>query len=428
MDTPSYAVSELLLLVRRALDVCFPDEVWVEGELSGIRRNTRNGHVYFSLIEPGADGQPPTASLDVVLFQGARREVNRVLNEAGGAIRMDDGVRVRIGGRIELYGRTGRVQLRMRTIDPTFTLAQLTLARDDVIRRLRAEGLVGRNAAVPLHPLPLRLGVVTSLNSAAHADLLHELQASGLAWHLVQCDAAVQGVGAERALVDALHAVVATGVHAVAMVRGGGARTDLAAFDAEVLARAIAACPVPVFTGIGHEIDRCVADEVAALAAKTPTACAAALVAHARAGLDELDRRWGSASRGAHRVALVAEHRVHATQVAVAHRAERRLGREHERLASAGDRLALLSRHALRAAELGIDARAQRTAAHDPVRTLARGWSVTRTADGRVLRQRGDAAVGDTIVTQLATGVLTSTVTATHPPPTPSDPRTVDHG
>lgn len=437
----SYPVRELLTLVRRAVEVCFPEDVWVEGEISGIRR-TRTGHVYFQLVEPVTTaGATPTAALDVVLFDDARREVNARLDAAGGAIRMVDGVRIRIGGRLEVYSRNGHVQLKMRDIDPAFTLAQLTLARDEVVRRLADAGLLDRNATLPVPPMPLRLGLVTSLGSAAHADLLHELEGSGLAWRVVQCDASVQGAGAEQALVRALRRVVRAGAEVVAVVRGGGARTDLAAFDSEVLARAIATCPVPVFTGIGHEIDRSVADEVAAVACKTPTACAAELVARARVGITAMEECWDEVRRKARDACQEASQRLDANAHLTARRTIHHVTRAEERLHTRTDSARRVTDRALRGAARGLDERTaalgrgapdalrraeheltthtHRVDGHDPARVLARGWSLTRTTDGRVVRRTTDVAPDEVLHTTVADGELTSTLLAATPTPPP---------
>src|SRR5690606_17793690 len=128
--------------------------------------------------------------------------------------------------------------------------------------------------------LPTRLGLVTSGGSAAQADFLHELGRQGdrpVSWQVTAMLSRVQGPGADREMAAALRALERHGVDLIALVRGGGARTDLFAFDSELLARAIATASVPVVTGVGHEIDTSVADRVAARAYKTPTACAAAL-------------------------------------------------------------------------------------------------------------------------------------------------------
>src|SRR5690606_30731872 len=137
------------------------------------------------------------------------------------------------------------------------------VARAELLARLRAEGLLDRQAALALPPVPLRVGLVTSRGSAAEADFLDELARSGFAFHVIAVDVRVQGTGAPRAIARGIASAAARACDVLAVVRGGGARTDLAAFDQEVVARTIAACPTPVLTGVGHEIDRSVADEVA---------------------------------------------------------------------------------------------------------------------------------------------------------------------
>ncbi len=125
---------------------------------------------------------------------------------------------------------------------------------------------------------PMRLGLVTSIGSAAWHDFCNELERSGFGFDVSAIDARVQGDEAEEMVAAAIRSLGRRGVDLIVVIRGGGSRNDLAAFDAEGIARAIATSPIPVFTGIGHEIDRSVADEVAGRAWKTPTACAGAIV------------------------------------------------------------------------------------------------------------------------------------------------------
>ncbi|MEZ5260367.1 MAG: exodeoxyribonuclease VII large subunit [Acidimicrobiales bacterium] len=130
--------------------------------------------------------------------------------------------------------------------------------------------------------------------SAAEQDVLHELQRSGFGFEVRTFHAQVQGNQAPETVVRALRAAERHRCDVVALVRGGGARTDLAAFDAELIARTVAELGVPVWTGIGHEVDRSVVDEVAHQAFKTPTACATALVERVAAFLDDVERRWAT--------------------------------------------------------------------------------------------------------------------------------------
>ena len=405
-DDPTLRVGELVASVQLALDVCFPDEVWVRGEISSLRR-ARSGHVYFQLIEPGPPGAPPLARVAVTLFASDKVAVNATLRRVRG-VRMTDGVEIRIRGRLGVYGPQGQLQLRMSAIDPDYTLGRLASDRERILLALRADGLLERNAAVALPPRPRRVGLVTSAGSAAEADFLHELEASGLAFDVVLVDSPVQGHDADRMLAASLVLAVELGVDVVALVRGGGARTDLAAFDSEHLARAIATLARPVLTGIGHEIDTSVADVVAHEACKTPTACAARLVARAGGFHADVERLWHTISqRAAVSLDHAAEHlarsetsatRLATTAVVIAER----------RLDDARGRLVRVVPRTVDPARLRLESLDSRVAALDPARALARGWSITRTASGELVRDPTQVRPGDPLRTTLAGGVLAS--------------------
>ena len=475
MSEPTWSVSEIGEAVVGALRRAFPDEVWLRGEIRNLKRGG-TGTVWFDLVEPapnGGLGRPVVATLPVVLFDMARRRVNAQLRQAGGAVRMEDGTEVRIRGRIGFWAPGGRLQLQMSDIDPAFTLGRLAADRERLLRQLAAEDLLERQQRLVIPLVPLRLGLVTSAGSAAEQDVLDELRHSGLGFRVRRIDARVQGRAAPRSIAAALRSVVrprrgsaaapeggddgtagAYAVDVVLLVRGGGAATDLAAFDSELIARAIAELPVPVVTGIGHEIDRTVADEVAHLSVKTPTASAQAMVALVR----EFDRllvaKWaviaeaaqeavaGEAERlrtCARHVALGTRSGLAASGMVLSSRATRlarsaqaaldrssrhleratgRVGtgarvhlREHVRLVDGVQhQLTRRAPRVLEATEKEVLGREAQVRALDPVRTLARGWSITRTATGDVVRSPDDVHAGETLVTTLADGTVSSTV------------------
>lgn len=403
--TASWTVPELTGAVQAVLDRAFATELWVEGEIAGLRR--RAGPVYFELVEPGPSGAPPLATLHVVLFEAARHQVNRALRSVGG-VRMADGMRVRIRGRLQLYPRSGRLQLRMSGIDPTYTIGLLASARERVLRTLAAEGLLEANARLPLPAVPLHLGLVTAPGSAAFADVRHELESSGFAWRVRLVPTRVQGTGAEAELAEAVRLAASLGVDAVLLVRGGGARTDLAPFDGEVLARTIAGIDVPVITGIGHETDSTVADAVAHTACKTPTAAAAFVCGRVEAFLDLLDVRTRTVVASAHRAVTLAGQRTAACAGRLEGATRHQLRTAETQLTRAERSLGNLAMRAARDAERRIDTFAARVDALDPNRTLARGWSITRRGDGTVVRHVSDVAIGDRLVTVVADGMIHS--------------------
>ena len=301
----------------------------------------------------------------------------------------------------------------MNGVDPTFTLGRLAAERDRILRQLAKEGLLTANRANPIPVPPLRIGLVTSVGSAAHADFIQELARSGWPFTVLEYDTRVQGDGAAADLSEALHMLATHRPDVIALVRGGGSATNLAAFDAEVLARTIAALDVPVVTGIGHEVDRSVADEVAHTALKTPTACAMAIVEQVRAFADAVaglqvaiaERVTGAVDRAG----LLVDDLARRTAVA----ATAVLNRRADRLVDLGGRLrrgppGILDRQAER-----LDGMAGRLRALDPARIVARGWSITRRADGSLVRSVADVSPGDPLVTRVAGGTVTSTVDAT---------------
>ena len=339
-DEPTWSVAEVGEALAVALRRAFPEEVWVRGVIRNLSRG-RGGIVWFDLIEPAPGGdlsKPPLATLSVVLFDDPRRQVNARLGAGGNAVRMVDGTEVRVRGRPGYWPRGGRLQLQMSDIDPDFTLGRLAADRERLLRRLDAEGLLARQAALPPPLVPLRLGLVTSAGSAAEHDVLDELRRSGIGFTVMRADVRVQGYNAARSVAWGLGAVASRGADAVLLVRGGGATTDLAAFDSELIARTIAGLGVPVLTGIGHDIDRTIADEVAHVAYKTPTACAQAVVDDVRA----FQRRTVDVWR----------------DIAVTVR--RRLRGEAVRLSTCGRHVAVATRQGLAAADRDLVARPQR--------------------------------------------------------------------
>ena len=413
-DPVVLTVGQLGKLLKEGLSALFPGDLWIEGQVSSFH-DARSGHAYFDLVEPSDEpGRAVAAKLSVALFKQARGRVDRTLSEAGGLALSND-MQVRIRARIDFYPPSGRLQLIMQGIDPGFTLGRLAVERERLLHALADEGLLRANRANPIPVPPLRVGLVTSVGSAAHADFNEELSCSGFPFTILERDARVQGEGSAIDLAEALHMVATHRPDVIALIRGGGSATDLAAFDAEVLARTIATLDVAVVTGIGHEVDRAVADEVAHTAFKTPTACAAAIVGQVAAFADAVaDLQESIAQRAGASTARAADLLDDLAQQ-TARSATAVLDRRADRLDDLVGRLrrspmATLDRQAERLAGITDNLRAL-----DPARILARGWSITRLADGTLVRSVTDTAVGDTLVTHVAGGTVTSTVDGTEP-------------
>jgi exodeoxyribonuclease VII large subunit len=307
----------------------------------------------------------------------------------------------------------GRLSLKVSALDPQHTLGRMAADRERIRAALRAEGLLDAQKALHLPLVPLHLGVITSDGSAACEDVLSELRASGLGFRVSIADAQVQGTNADLSILRALHRLGPLEPDVILLVRGGGARTDLATFDSEKLARVIAAQRIPILAGIGHEIDTSIVDDVAHATFKTPTATAAFVVDRTRTALERVDAAWDGISRLALSAVERAEDRLATRAGRLVALATTASARADERLDARAARVSSLARARLREASARIDVLAAKVDAADPARLLQRGWTLTRTADGRLVRSVADATAGTGLVTTLADGEVRSTVDPT---------------
>lgn len=426
-EADALSVSALAARIASGLSEVFPGEVWVRGEIRDLTR-ARSGHVYYTLTDDDA-------SLPVVLMSRDRDRVNRLLRRGGGNVRMVDGTEVRIRVKVDFYEPRGQLQLRMRSIDPAFTLGQLALVRAELLGRLKTEGIIGTNATIAMPILPLRIGLVTSAGSAAEADVVDQLMSSPYPFRITVADVRVQGPDAPVQVASAVAGLGRAGVDVVIVARGGGAATDLAAFDTEVVARAIAACQRPVVTGVGHETDSSVADAVAHTAAKTPTAAAQLVIgwvanAQARAensysrlvavatrkltrDSERLDRDIARLARASATAIRSEQRRIDGVAGRIGPGARRHLTVSMERLDADSIRLHRSSNEVLNRRVATLDLAKARVAAADPDRALARGWSITRNSDGRLVRDPSAVAPGSILHTRTAGGTIISTVNET---------------
>ena len=262
LEPTVFTVSELTELVKGTLESSFR-KVLVRGEVSGFRGPNATGHLYFSLKDAGA-------TLDVKIWASAARNVR---------FRLEEGLEVLAEGYLDVYARAGRYSLIVQRIEPAGAGA-LALAFAQLKERLTAEGLMGERRRPPrvLPRLPRRIGIVTSRTGAVLQDFLRIVLRRHPRASILLCHARVQGPGAAEEVVRALGRLSRTDVDVVVVARGGGSAEDLWTFNEEVVARAIAAFPIPVVSAVGHETDVTIADFVADVRAPTPSAAAELVV------------------------------------------------------------------------------------------------------------------------------------------------------
>ncbi len=455
----TWSVSKLCGEIRGVLDEVF-SSLWVVGEVQRVRES-RRGHVYFELVEKD-EGDSICGKLDAVLWRSDWSRVKSMLAASGQELA--EGMEIRCRAKVDFWGPGGRLQLVVREVDPSFTLGLLERRRRETLAALTEAGLLEVNRGLVLAELPLDVALVTSEGSAAYHDFLATLRESGYGFRVTLVHASVQGARAERELVSALRTAAAAGpggqrAACVVLIRGGGARSDLAVFDSRGVAEAVARSPLPVLTGLGHEIDESITDKVAHTALKTPTKVAELLVervargeravdgasralraaaltrlrdgrealgraergvelARARvraagARLDEHARSLVRAARARMREAEQHRSRVAARLTAASPRmVERRRG-EPDRLAR---RLAAVARGHLAERSARLDGLARLARELAPARTLARGYSITRRAvgsgHGALITDPSQVTAGEAIVTQTAGGRVASRVEA----------------
>lgn len=393
--------------IAQILDAGFPEPFWMVGEtveLERYARQARSAHWYFKVVDEEDSGRD-RPSLSMIMW---RSTVSKLFGSRGrlrGRLEPSDGVVMRLKVKPNFYLPRGHVSFIVEDVDPDFTEGSLDRQRRELLERLAHEGALDVNKAAPLPDVPLRIGLVTSDGTAAYEDVMRSLRDSGLGLHVHFCDVRTQGPETGPSVSAALRTLGARGLDAILLVRGGGSRLDLSWFDREDVARAIVACPVPVITGIGHEIDTSVADQVAHSVCKTPTSAAQFVVERGQAALAHVDAVDQRLRELAARALADAEERLLRAGGLLGERTAARLERAGSSLGRAGLRLTHL-------ASAGLDRQAARLERAgdriDPARLLAHlgGLRERLVADGRRLQPlaaRPLAAAHDVLLRAQAT-------------------------
>jgi exodeoxyribonuclease VII large subunit len=374
--------------------------VWVEGEVTELRRQEAWQSVFFTLKDP-SDG----ACLGVTMLRGRFD-----------ALRLDlaDGERVHVLGRPELFEARGDFRLRALSIE-RFGLGDHLARLERLKKQLAGEGLFAAERKRSLPRVPRRIGLVTGNDAAAKRDVLATISARCPAARVLVAETYVQGPRAAAAVVDALGRVSAEDeVDVVVVARGGGSFEDLLPFSDERLVRAIAACPVPVVTAVGHEQDTPLCDLAADIRASTPTAAAKLVVPDSAELLGRLDASRAALARCARRRVEQARERLAADRERLQRAPGRGVQQARHRLDVAHDRLERAPALAVERRRAALAGAAGRLRALSPRATLERGYAIVRTEEG-VLRSAAAVAPGERVDVELAEGALGARVEDVRP-------------
>lgn len=411
-----YRIAEITRLIKLTIEEEF-GRVWVEGELSNVSRPA-SGHIYFTLKDE-------SAQIKAALFRGSQR---------GLSVDIRDGLQVRVYGEITVYERSGQYQIIVRKVEEAGK-GSLQEAFEKLKKKLAEEGLFEPERKQPIPLLPQHVGVATSPTGAAIRDILSVVSRRFPNLHIVIAPVRVQGRGAAAEIAEAIANLNAIGNLDVMIVgRGGGSLEDLWAFNEEIVARAIAGSRIPIISAVGHETDFTISDFTADLRVPTPSAAAELVVGrkedfekrieqasqHLVQTLEtrklELKNRFIAASRSyvfREPQHLVEQSTKHLSSMLdrMTHETRSLLAQQQQRVDELG--LRLFHRMELRKGDRKQDLRRLKLQllALSPRAVLARGYSITRDKEGRIVKSAAQIGTGDKIKTQLTDGTVESEVT-----------------
>jgi exodeoxyribonuclease VII large subunit len=277
--TEKLSLTELQLIIRDSLYLALPDMYWVIAEISEIKENS-TGHCYLELIEKHPDEKNIRARAKAIIWSNRYRFLKSFFeNITGESLR--EGLNILVKTKVEYHELYG-LSLVISDIDPAFTIGEMAMKRQLVIKKLEQEGVLSMNRELDFPIVPQRIAIISSKNAAGYSDFINHLTGNsfGYVFNTVLIESSMQGAETEQGVISALDKI-ATNSHLfdlVVIIRGGGSQSDLSWFDSYNIAYHVTQFPLPVITGIGHDKDMSVTDMVAYKSLKTPTAVANFLI------------------------------------------------------------------------------------------------------------------------------------------------------
>jgi len=437
MNSPSLSLLELNSLVRQVIEETLSQEYWVEAELSECRES--RGHCYMELIEKDETSATPIARASAKCWRTQWAMLQPYFERTTGQT-LHAGLKVRLKVYAQFHEAFGFSWI-VTDIDPTFTLGDMARKRQEIIRKLKEEGIFDLQKELTLPLFCQRIAVISSETAAGYGDFVNQLihNDSGLKFSIQLFPAIMQGEQVEQSIIDALNMIYEANepnkshefFDCVVIIRGGGATADMSGFDTLALAENVANFPLPIITGIGHDRDESILDMVSFLRVKTPTAAAAFLVSHLEEVLNTIDDAQDRIAHYAQNKITILnsqlstlntqlrsifsvvktrqEARLDALYSRLAHHAQQKLSTLNTQLSTIESRLPLLLDSSLKTKKHQLELLEEKVKTLDPSLLLRRGYSITL-KDGKAVRDAATLHPGDEIKTRFANGSVHSIV------------------
>ncbi len=400
---------DLNIHIRQAVALNFQQPVWITAEIAQLGES--RGHFYLTLVQKEENSRDIRAQAEAALWAGEFRNLYRKIGQPLQQV-LREGLSVKMQVRPEFHERYG-LKLHINDIDPAYTLGQLDLQRRQTIEMLRREGMFDLNRDLSLPPVLQRIALISSETAAGRQDFLRQLEDNrfGYTFEVTSFNAAVQGASAGPEVSRALRMIGSQFGHfdCAVIVRGGGSRMDLSAFDEPELCSTAARTPIPVLAGIGHDVDETVLDLVANRSLKTPTAVAEFIVQHNMMFETEILELAGTVKQLAGITIKSEQTRLDQTLAATRWISMQLAGNARGRLELTESRIPMLSAHFLKKQHLALDQAAAYCEALHPDNILRRGFSIT-TSRGNIVTDPAQLQSGNPLETRVKGGVVKSVV------------------
>lgn len=425
----SFSVKKFLTSIKNKLEDT--PNVWVHGVITQM---TEKGNmVYMSIADFNEGDVKPEATLALSCYAGRFAIIKAKAETCPTPFKIKEQLKVCFLVKADVYIPFGKLQGTVLDIDPVYTLGELAVTRAAILKRLALEGLLDKNKNLELAEMPLRVGLITGEKTAAFKDFTTRLAASPFKFTVTTEYARMQGNETEASVILAMEKLLSDKeLDVICIVRGGGSKTDLNYFDSEALCRAVANCPIPVFTGIGHEIDKSLLDEVSYMSCITPTDCAKRLVERVQDRWAKMQNTFASIADKAKNLLTVTNRNLSSLGNTLHQNVESRLQRENThisliasslkkdvqfivknestRIDRNAEGLRQGSRKILDLAKTKFELVSTRVKNADPQTALAKGFTLTLDQNGKFIRNASQLKSGDILKTRFKDGAVESIV------------------